>query len=469
MASGFGDVVLLGIGSSTKAAAAYLLGLPEGEVSSVTVYGGSAPREAGEALEALGARVVWDSEGLDRPYDLAVSSPGLPCSSPLYQSAVARCAEVVSEPELAWRESPRDWVAVTGTNGKTTTTSLVRHLFEEAGRPVRAVGNIGLPPVACVADRAEGEVFAAELSSFQLHGTVLFAPRVAVLLNVTPDHLEWHGTFEAYAADKERVFANMTGRDLCVLGDDGPCRAMAERLRLRGLPVVVVGEVPCACEAHGAWLADDGRLTVRLGGREHALCRWDEMALKGPHNLQNSLAAATAALFMGVSDEAVARGLLGFSPLAHRVEPCGEADGVAFVDDSKATNTDAALKALAAFEAGRVVLLLGGHDKLTDLTDLARAAVDRCRAVVAYGEAGERIEGALRAAIAERPGAAVVRAATMARAFEAACAAAQPGDTVLLSPACSSFDEFSGYKQRGEAFQRLVAERAARCAGEGRS
>ena len=371
--------------------------------------------------------------------------------------------------ELAWRESPRDWVAVTGTNGKTTTTSLVRHLFEEAGRPVRAVGNIGLPPVACVADRAEGEVFAAELSSFQLHGTVLFAPRVAVLLNVTPDHLEWHGTFEAYAADKERVFANMTGRDLCVLGDDGPCRAMAERLRLRGLPVVVVGEVPCACEAHGAWLADDGRLTVRLGGREHALCRWDKMALKGPHNLQNSLAAATAALFMGVSDEAVARGLLGFSPLAHRVEPCGEADGVAFVDDSKATNTDAALKALAAFEAGHVVLLLGGHDKLTDLTDLARAAVDRCRVVVAYGEAGERIEGALRAAAAERPGASVVRAATMARAFEAACAAAQPGDTVLLSPACSSFDEFSGYKQRGEAFQRLVAERAARCAGEGRS
>ena len=144
MASGFGDVVLLGIGSSTKAAAAYLLGLPEGAVSSVTVYGGSAPREAGEALEALGVRVVWDSEELDRPYDLAVSSPGLPCSSPLYQSAVARCAEVVSEPELAWRESPRDWVAVTGTNGKTTTTSLVRHLFEEAGRPVRAVGNIGL-------------------------------------------------------------------------------------------------------------------------------------------------------------------------------------------------------------------------------------------------------------------------------------------------------------------------------------
>ncbi len=468
MASGFGDVVLLGIGSSTRAAAEYLLGLPEGAVSSVTVYGGSAPREAGEALEAIGARVVWDSEELDRPFDLAVASPGLPCASPLYQSALAHCAEVVSEPELAWRESPRDWVAVTGTNGKTTTTSLIRHLFEEAGRPVRAVGNIGLPPVACVADRGEGEVFAAELSSFQLHGTSRFSPRVAVLLNITPDHLEWHGSFEAYAADKERVFANMSPRDLCVLGDDEPCRAIAERLRLKGLPVVVLGDVPCACGAEGAWLAVDGRLVVRLGGRDHVLCRWDEMALKGPHNLQNSLAAAAVALFMGVSDEDVARGLLSFSPLAHRVEPCGEVAGVRFVDDSKATNTDASLKAIASFEPGRIVLLLGGHDKMTDLADLSRVAIDSCRAVVAYGEAGERMEGALHQAAEVRPGARILRAATMAQAFEAACAAAIPGDTVLLSPACSSFDEFASYKQRGEVFQRLVAERAARGMGEER-
>ncbi len=468
MASGFGDVVLLGIGSSTRAVAEYLLGLPEGAVSSVTVYGGSASREAGEPLEALGARVVWDAEELDRAYDLAVASPGLPCGSALYRSALERCGEVVSEPELAWRESPRDWVAVTGTNGKTTTTSLIRHLFEEADRPVRAVGNIGLPPVACVADRAEGEVFAAELSSFQLHGTDRFAPRAAVLLNVTPDHLEWHGTFEAYAADKERVFANMTERDLCVLGNDGPCRAIADRLRMRGLRVIVLEQVPCACGAEGAWLSGDGRLTVRLGGRDHGLCRWDEMALKGPHNLQNSLAAAAVALFMGVSDEAVSQGLLSFSPLAHRVEPCGEVDGVFFVDDSKATNTDAVLKALAAFEPGRIVLLLGGHDKGTDLTDLARDAVGRCRAVVAYGEAGERIERALRDVAAVSPGADVLRAATMAEAFDAACAAARPGDTVLLSPACSSFDEFSGYKQRGEVFQRLVGERAGGHVGGGR-
>lgn len=460
MVSGFGDVALLGIGSSTCAAAEYLLGLPEGAVSSVTVYGGAcgqAARERGEALEARGARLVWDVAELDRAYDVAVASPGLPCSDPLYLSALEHCGEVLSEPELAWRESPRDWVAVTGTNGKTTTTSLVRSLFEAAGRPVRAVGNIGLPPIACVKERAEAEVFAAELSSFQLHGTVRFAPRAAVLLNVTPDHVEWHGSFEAYAADKARVFANMTPRDFCVLGDDDVCRALARELRLKGMRVVVLGEEPCACASDAAWLTGDGWLAVRLEGREHVLCRWDGMALKGPHNLQNALAASAVALFMGADPACVARGLVEFSPLAHRVEPCGEVGGVAFVDDSKATNVDATLKALASFEAGRTVLLLGGHDKGTDLADLAREAVGCCRAVVTYGEAGPRIATALGVVADVAPGAALLSAPTMAAAFEAACAAAQPGDTVLLSPACSSFDEFSGYKQRGEAFQALVA------------
>ena len=469
MSERFGDVALIGLGASTQAAATYLLTLPAGEVGSVSLYAGPssiAARERAAALEAQGARVVFDTEELAGSYDLCIASPGIPCGSAFYTSAAAHSAEVLSEPELAWRESPHAWAAITGTNGKTTTTTLACELLRAGGVPARTVGNIGLPPIACVTDRAESEVFVAELSSFQLHGCTRFAPRVAVLLNVTPDHLEWHGSLEAYAADKERAFANLGPRDLAVVGTDEACRVVAARCRARGVRTVVLGEEPCPCACDAAWLdGATGRLVVRLNGRDRALCAWDAMHLKGPHNLQNALAAATLALEMGASDEGVAAGLLDFAPLAHRVEPCGQVAGVAYFDDSKGTNTDAVLKALASFEPGRVVLLVGGHDKGTDLSAFSREVVAGAKAVVAYGEAGPRFFAALSQAASQLaaeglPCARVEQAAHMREAFDTARALATCGDVVLLSPACSSFDEFSGYKERGAVFQGWVAQLA---------
>lgn len=469
-----GDVALVGLGSSTLAAARYLLPLLGTRVDSLTVYAGSvsdARRAEAQQLADAGARVVPDVQELDGHYDLGVMSPGIPQVSAFYASARQHCDELVSEPELAWRESPRDWVGITGTNGKTTTTSLTTALLDVAGIPARAVGNIGLPPVSCVADRRDGEVLVAELSSFQLAGTHRFRPKVGVVLNVTPDHVEWHGTLEEYARAKERMFENMGEGDVAFFGPDETCRCMAARAGERGVACAILGQVPRADDAQGAWLDGQGRLVVRLGGADHVLARFADMHLKGDHNLQNSLAAAACALAMGASDEAVTRGLLAFEPLAHRIQPCGERHGVRFFDDSKGTNVDATEKAVCSFDPGSLVVLLGGHDKQTDLASLAHTVVSHARVAVCYGEAGARFREALLAAggvpvdaagdmcsACEGEGCHVICAPHMREAFECACASCREGDAVLLSPACSSFDEFSGYVQRGETFQAWVAQ-----------
>lgn len=463
-----GDVALIGLGVSTRAVAEYLLADGAPQARSLTAYVGEQASEgvlqAAEPLVARGMRLV-EGDVVERDYDLGVVSPGVPAIGEFYLSARAHCRELLSEPELAWRESPRDWVGITGTNGKTTTTTLATELICGAGMAARAVGNIGLPPIACVRDRARGEVFVAELSSFQLETTRLFAPHVGVLLNVTPDHVEWHGSLEAYAQAKLKLFARMGEGDLALLGPDDTCRAAARGLLERGIRVAILGDEPAPCASEGAWVNGEGRLCVRLAGCTHELCRTDELRIPGPHNVLNALAASACALEMGASAEAVRAGLVAFAPLAHRVEPCGEVGGVRFVDDSKATNVDAALKALDSFEPGTIVLLLGGHDKGTDLSSFAEHCLRVSRAVVTYGDAGERFERALLQA-AERMGApatdrAVVREPHMREAFDRALELARPGDVVLLSPACSSFDEFSGYVERGRVFKELVADRMA--------
>jgi len=301
----------------------------------------------------------------------------------------------------------------------------------------------------------------AELSSFHLATTRLLHPRVACLLNITPDHVEWHGSLEAYAAAKERLFANLDAGDLAVVSvDDDWCRAVADRLDARGLRVCRLSvheapDTPCAAFRRG------GSLVVRIDGAETVVVSEDELPIKGEHNVENALAASSMALELGVPADDVRRGLLAFRALEHRIEPCGEIDGVHFVNDSKATNTDSVEKALTAFATGTIDLLLGGHDKATDLSSLATAVAACCRVAVCYGEAGERIARALEDAVATSGSSlVVVRAPHMTEAFEAACARALPGDTVLLSPACSSFDEFSNMAERGRLFKRLVSERA---------
>ena len=347
-----------------------------------------------------------------------------------------------------------------GTNGKTTTTTLTRDLLRAGGLAAEAVGNIGRMATGEVAKRAPGEWLVAELSSFQLAGSRELHPRVAVLLNVTPDHLAWHKTMENYAAAKERIFANLDAGDLAVISDgDAWCRAIAERARARGLDVCRLlspGEAPREGERSCAWEDAGGMLRVRIDGRETELVHSSELEIHGEHNVENALAASAAALACGVDACDVRAGLKAFRPLEHRIEPCGELVGVRFVNDSKATNTDAVSKALTAFEPGRVVILLGGHDKGTELRDMAADVARDARVAVCFGEAGERIARALEAT---GSGLEVIRAAHLAEALDAGIAAARPGDVVLLSPACSSFDEFSGFEERGRVFKRLVAER----------
>ena len=450
-----GNVAVLGLGRTGEAAARHLCALLGSRVDSVTVFGGAAsePGEGTRALEALGARVVCGTDEVTGSFDLAVASPGIPDSSPFFSAARACSTEVVGEPELAWRESPERWAAVTGTNGKTTTTSLLTHLLRAGGLDAVSVGNIGTPAIEALDGRGADTWFVAELSSFQLATTRLLHPRAAIVLNVTPDHLEWHGTMEAYAAAKERELANLGAGDLAVVSvDDDFCRAMAARAEGRGLRVCRLSvesepTSPCAAFLRGE------TLVVRLDGVEHALVDAGELKIVGRYNAENALAAAAVALELGVAEKDVRSGLGSFSPIEHRVEPVATVRGVRYVNDSKATNTDAVEKALTAFEPGSVVLLLGGHDKGTDLSSLAAAVRGRCRAAVCYGEAGERIASALEA---EPSDLAVLRAPRLREAFAAASAEARPGETVLLSPACSSFDEFSNMGERGRLFKDLV-------------
>ncbi|MBR2836537.1 MAG: UDP-N-acetylmuramoyl-L-alanine--D-glutamate ligase [Coriobacteriales bacterium] len=459
----YGSVALIGLGASTEAAGLYLCSNP-GIATSVELYAGACDNKnkaRAQKLEEAGVKVIWDEQRLDKPYDLGIVSPGLPAVSDFFASAQAACTELISEPELAWRESPQDWVAITGTNGKTTTTTLTCELLRASGIEARTVGNIGLPPIACVQERKPHEVFVAELSSFQLHSVSRFVPKAAVLLNITPDHIAWHGSLEAYAQDKAQVFARMSSSDICIVGDDAPSQAIASEARSRGLRVIDLGRVPSPRELDAAWVNDQKILTVRLHSQETPLCAVDEMVLRGPHNMLNALASAACALHMGAEPQKVAAELAAFAPLEHRIELCAQKDGLKFYDDSKATNVDAVLKALDAFEPGSIVLLLGGHDKGTDLSELVCAAQKKCQSVITFGEASRRFTEALErewSLHSENP--LLLQAPHMREACELAVAHAKSPAAILLSPACSSFDEFSGYEERGDTFKAWAREYA---------
>ncbi|MBP3885407.1 MAG: UDP-N-acetylmuramoyl-L-alanine--D-glutamate ligase [Olsenella sp.] len=451
-----GNVCVLGLGKTGVEVAHYLLGLQPDRVSSVTLFAGSTTDESEvtRELTKLGVRVVLGCEEVSGDFDLAIASPGISEFSRFFLSARDCSREIVGEPEFAWRESPERWVAITGSNGKTTTTSLATALLREGGMSAAAVGNIGNLCTTEVARRRPDEWFVAELSSFQLATTSLMHPRVACLLNVTPDHLEWHGSLEKYALAKEKVFNNLDAGDLAVVSaEDEFCLAAAARLEERGLRVLYVGVHVQPSHELVAYVRD-GRLVVCLGGNEHVLVRTDELSIKGDHNIENALFASAVAVELGVPDEAIGRGLVSFKPLEHRIEPVATVRGVGFVNDSKATNTDSTEKALAAFPPGHIVILLGGHDKGTDLTSLASVVMRTCKAAVCFGEAGERIARALEAKGGD---ACVLRAPHLREAFACAVEEADEGDTVLLSPACSSFDEFQNMAERGRLFKQLVA------------
>jgi UDP-N-acetylmuramoylalanine--D-glutamate ligase len=402
-----------------------------------------ADRAAG--LEALGVTVVGRPTAghlakLVAAADLVVPSPGVPEAHPVYGLAAEHQVPLHSEIELAGGAAARrglPLVAVTGTNGKTTVTTMLAELLAAGGRRAVAAGNIGRPLLDAVHD--DVDVVVAEVSSFQLRFTETFRPRVALLLNVAEDHLDWHPSFAEYVAAKARIFANQQDDDLLVFNADDEAVVDAARSAPgRSVPFSIRPGAP------GAWRLDAGRL-VRPDGTP--LMAASDLARTGPHDIANALAAAAAAADLGVADDALTRVLASFSGLPHRVTPVGQSGGVTFVDDSKATNPHAALAALAGFDS--VVLLAGGRNKGLDLGVL-RAEAARIRAVVAIGEAADEVADAFEGI---RP---VRRADSMAEAVRLGAELAEPGDAVLLSPACASFDWYSGYGARGDDFAREV-------------
>ncbi len=440
--------------------ARWALAHPE-RVSAVTVYGGgtSEPNDATRALEAAGASFVYGTEQVEGAYDVCVTCPGISEFSGFFKAGREHAAQIMGEPEFAYRLSPDNWIAITGTNGKTTTTSLTDYLLKASGEASVAVGNIGEPPINEIDGRAHNEWFVAELSSYQIATTTELHPRVAVLLNITPDHLGWHKSHKNYALAKIKLFENMVDDDLVVIDvEDAGIHEFDEYIYTPGRRICKVAfDEP---EGADAAFVRDGKMIVRLKGVETQLVATSELKISGHHNVINALCAATAALAVGADPEGICRGLASFQPLEHRVEPCGEIDGVRYVNDSKATNTDAVEKALTAFPDDDVILLLGGHDKGTPLTDFARVVMDNVRSVVCFGDARERFTAAMDEADVDGD-VDIAQADDLRDAVDVARSLSSRGDVILLSPACSSFDEFSGYEERGRVFKDYVAQLAA--------
>jgi UDP-N-acetylmuramoylalanine--D-glutamate ligase len=353
--------------------------------------------------DVSGFEAHLESDGLhllDR-VQTVVKSPGVPQEAPVIQAARARGTAVLGELELAWRLLPNPFVAVTGTNGKTTTTELIGAMYRAAGLPVAVAGNVGTALSSYVGEVTDDTTIVCECSSFQLEDTEQFAPECAVLLNLEEDHLDRHGTFEAYRAAKMRIFANQTADD------------------------VAIQPPP-----------------------PHTL-RPEDVRLRGPHNVENAEFAAAAARAMGVPDDAIAEALRTFAGVPHRLEEVAERDGVLYVNDSKATNVASAIVGIEAFDQG-VHAILGGSLKGGGFTGLRSPLSERAKAAYLIGEAADRLAADLEGAVP------LVRSGTLERAVEEARAAAEPGDVILLSPACASYDQFKNYEERGDTFRRLA-------------
>jgi UDP-N-acetylmuramoylalanine--D-glutamate ligase len=399
------------------------------------------------ALPASGIHVFRESDAMNvlSATDLVVVSPGVPYEGTLPRAARAAGIPVIGEIELAWRAMQAETIAITGTNGKTTTTALTGALLAQRPRPVLVAGNIGTPLAAHALDFPADGLVVLEVSSFQLETIDAFHPRVAAVLNVTPDHLDRHGSLAAYADAKARIFMNQTSHDCAVLNadDDGAC-ALASRTRAD-----VVWFSRRARLDHGVFV-HGGRITAKLNGHDEDIAPVGEITLRGAHNVENVLAATACALWTGISPELIRRGIARFRAVAHRIEHVRDVGGVRFYNDSKATNVDSAIKALESFTEP-IVLIAGGKGKGQDFTPLADVARGRVTHVVVIGEDGDKIRRAL--ARADVP---ATVASSMSDAIDKARAVASPGAVVLLSPACASFDMFDNFEHRGDVFKKLV-------------
>ncbi|MGH2877562.1 MAG: UDP-N-acetylmuramoyl-L-alanine--D-glutamate ligase [Solirubrobacteraceae bacterium] len=432
-----GPYLVAGLARSGTAAALALRARGE-EVIGWDAGATEAVARAARRLSAAGVEVHRDAPAaavISRARTI-VKSPGVPQDAPVVEAARRRGLEIVGELELAWRLLDNEFIAVTGTNGKTTTTEWIGHIHREAGLPVAVAGNVGTAASSLAGEVAPDVTIVCEASSFQLEDTRRFSPEAAVLLNLAPDHLDRHGSFAEYVAAKLRIFANQGNDDVAVapLGLDvedlGGC---ARRV--------------CFGDGAGAELSHRAGM---LWWDEQPLLAADELSLPGEHNRANAMAAAAVCLARGLDREAVMAGLRSFAGVAHRLERIAMHDGVTFVNDSKATNVDSALVGLRSCPAG-VHLIAGGRGKGQDFSPLAPAVAERCRAVYMIGEAAGDLARALGGA-----GVRLRDTGDLEAAVTAAAAAATPGDTVLLSPACASYDQYTDFEARGDHFRTLV-------------
>lgn len=407
-------------------------------------------RELGVAL-AFGPQ----QESLLEGVDTVIVSPAVPVRIPLIQAAYEKGIRVMSEVELAYDIAESPICAVTGTNGKTTTTTLLGLLLETHYDKVGVGGNIGVPLSEEALRIGKGGCIAAEISSYQMEATEHFHPHVSALLNVTPDHIVRHGSMEVYQAMKERIFREETGDDYVILNyDDEKTRGMKARTQAQVCYFSRREELEEGVFVRGS--VRDGLIVIRWQGEEHELCRTDELGIKGPHNVENALAAIAVAFFAGCEPALMVPVLKSFRGVEHRIEYVTTIDGVPYYNDSKATNTDSAIKALETFD-GHIVLLAGGDDKMTNLTDFMKLVCERVDALVLIGRAAARFYGA--AVENGFPEERIYAAGySMRKAVEIAHALAKEPGVVLLSPACASFDMYHNMAERGRDFKHLVHE-----------
>ena len=443
-------VLVVGLGKSGLAAALFL----RRQGAQVTVSDVRSAEALAKDIPALleeGIMVEAGGHGLltFRRQDLIVVSPGVPLDTPELVQVTSFGLPILGELELAARFLKGRVLAITGSNGKTTTTALVGEILEKSGMPTLVGGNIGVPVIGLVDDSGSDTWSVIEVSSFQLESTMEFHPAIAVILNITPDHLDRHGSFENYVRAKERIFARMDKDDSLVLNaDNTPAAEAASRTTARVFWFSIKHAVD-----QGAWLEKD-TLVYRPAKDApiEPLMPLSGVPLKGSHNIENVLAAVVAARQAGVAAEAVRRGVEAFQAVEHRLEYVDTVNGVEYYNDSKATNVDATAKAIAAFPSG-IHLILGGKDKGSPYTVLSELVKERVRAVYTIGAAASKIESQLRGVVP------IHSCETLQRAVTEAAAAAHPGDVVLLAPACSSYDQFENYEQRGRVFKELVSER----------
>jgi len=440
-------VAVIGIGKTGRATARFLAGrgarIAVTDEKPVSAWG-----EALVELEELSADLIITPYGPEvlTGADLVIPSPGVYPANPILVEALRREIPVLSEIEVAWRFLKTPLVAVTGTNGKTTVATLIGDMLRTAGKKVFVGGNIGAPLIGYVDGPQDADWAVAEVSSFQLQWAYEFHPRIAALLNTTCDHLDYHGSFEAYLRIKERIFAQQTPGDLAILNaDEASTATLSGRLSARTELFSSSGAVAC-----GMFLEGENMVRVSPSGEREDF-PLGMIRIPGRHNVENVMAAVIAARTCGCLPPSLIEAVESFRGIAHRIEYAGEKNGVAFYDDSKGTNVGAVIRALESFSCP-VILLLGGRDKEGDFAALAPLIRSRVRELVLFGEAREKINALVGGVVR------TTLAATMKEAVTTAYRHASRGDVVLLSPGCASFDEFTNYKARGKAFQELVGQ-----------